>query len=475
MTGARRVVAVFLGALTLLALSICPAAGRGHDEESLQGLVTRWASEIGAPGMAARIVDSDGARSAAFVGVDGDGHDIDGSTPFVWGSVSKQFAAATARGLEREGVLDATSPVVEVVPQARRVLSDPAVTVDDLVHHTSGLPHDITVTDEWTRRGSATDAVTALDAPKGAGPRGEFRYSSLNYLLLQAVIEQAGGSSYADAVRRVVLDPAGSDAITDPQLFVDSVPRGHVPFFGSTRPVDVGVDSAGLGYGYLAGSIDDLGRYASWRLRERHDDEARYREVPTAQGSTYGDGLFHERIDGHDVWWHAGAVPGYYTYVSVIPSLDTAIVLAANRYGEIEADRLAAVGRNLTTSVTGGRTSELPESSASTVLGALAAIIATLVVGIGVHAVRIVSGRMPQRTRGVAVVRGVVAVGVGTAAAVAVLFGLSSSTGAGLSVAGRWAPDVALLVWVLLVAIAAAAVVDVLGQVVGCRRVRGAQ
>ncbi|MDQ1200795.1 hypothetical protein [Rhodococcus sp. SORGH_AS_0303] len=125
--------------------------------------------------------------------------------------------------------------------------------------------------------------------------------------------------------------------------------------------------------------------------------------------------------------------------------------------------------------MTGGRTSELPDSSASTVLGALAAIIATLVVGIGVHAVRIVSGRTPQRTRGVAVVRGVVAVGVGTAAAVAVLFGLSTSTGAGLSVAGRWAPDVALLVWVLLVAIAAAAVVDVLGQVVGCRRVRGAQ
>ncbi|MBM7415504.1 MULTISPECIES: serine hydrolase [Nocardiaceae] len=475
MTAARRVVAALVGALTLLALSICPAAGRAHDEESLQGLVTRWASEIGAPGMAARIVDSGGARSAALVGVDGDGHDIDGSTPFVWGSVSKQFAAATARGLECEGVLDATSPVVEVVPQARRVLSDPAVTVDDLVHHTSGLPQDITVTDEWTRRGSATDAVTALDAPKGAGPRGEFRYSSLNYLLLQAVIEQAGGSSYADAVRRLVLDPAGSDAITDPQLFVDSVPRGHVPFFGSSRPVDVGVDSAGLGYGYLAGSIDDLGRYASWRLREGHDGEARNREVPTGQGSTtYGDGLFHERIDGHDVWWHAGAVPGYYTYVSLIPSLDTAIVVAANRYGEIEADRLAAVGRNLTTSVTGGRTSELPESSASTVLGALAAIIAALVVGMGVHAVSIVSGRMSPRTRRVAVVRGVVALAVGTAAVIAVLFGMSASTGAGLAVAGRWAPDVTLLVWMLLGAIVVAAVVVVLGQVVGCRRVRGA-
>lgn len=460
-------------ALTLFAVSIFPATGRDLDQQSLQVLLRQWAAEIGAPGMAAQIVDSDGALSVAFAGVDGDGRPVDGSTPFVWGSVSKQFAAATARGLEREGILDTSSPVVEVLPQARRVVTDPAVTVDDLVHHTSGLPHDITVTDDWTRRGSAVDAVSALDAPEGTGDRGEFRYSSLNYLLLQAVIERTGGSSYTSAVRRVVLDPAGADAITDPQVFVETVAPGHVPFFGFSRPVDVGVDSAGLGYGYLAGSIDDLGRYASWQLRELQNGDAGSREVSTGQGSTYGDGLFHERIGDHEVWWHAGAVPGYYTYVAAVPSMDTAIVLTANRYGEVEAERIAAVGRNLTTSVTSGSATELPASEASTVLGVLAAIIAALVVGIGVRVVRIVSGRTPPLTARSAVMRGVTAVSVGAAAA-AVVFGLSEATGSDLSVAGRWAPDVALLVWTLLGAIAVAAVVAVLGQVVGFRSTYGA-
>lgn len=467
--------AAVLGALSLIVLSACPAAGRELDEDSLQVLVRQWASEIGAPGMAARIVDSNGVLSGASVGVDGDGRPVDGSTPFVWGSVSKQFAAATVRGLEREGTLDASSSVLEVLPQARRMLTDPTVTVDDLVHHTSGLPHDIAVTDDWTRRVSAADAVASLDAPTGTGARGEFRYSSLNYLLLQAVIEQVGGSSYANNVRRVVLDPAGADAITDPNVFVDTVPPGHVPFFATARSVDVGIDSAGMGYGYLAGSVDDLGRYASWRLRELQNGESRELEVPTGQGSTYGDGLFHEQIDGREVWWHAGAVPGYYTYVAAIPSLDTAIVLTANRYGEIEADRIAAVGRNLTTSVTGGSTTELPASEASTVLSALAAIIAALVVGIGVRAVRIVSGKTPPRTTRGAVVRGSIAVSAGMAAAVAVLLGLSASTGAKLSVAVRWAPDVAVLVWMLLGAIVVFALLDVVGQVVGCRHARGAR
>ena len=80
----------------------------------------------------------------ASMGVDGRGAPVTEKTPFAWGSVSKQFAAATAAGLERDGILDRSTPVVELVPAASAMLADPSVTVQDLILHTSGLPQTST-------------------------------------------------------------------------------------------------------------------------------------------------------------------------------------------------------------------------------------------------------------------------------------------------------------------------------------------
>lgn len=436
--------------------------------DRLQESVDGWASDIGAPGMTAHIVDADGVVAQASSGVDGNSAPIDAETPFVWGSVSKQFAAATVLGLEERGVVDGDESVVDVVPQATGMLPDPAVTVDDLVHHTSGLPHDITVTDDWTRRTSASEAVASMSPPQGMNGRGTFRYSSLNYLLLQAVVEQATGGSYADALREQVLVPSGAAAITDPDEFVRTVPPGHVPFFGSARSVDVGVDAAGLGYGYLAGSIDDLGRYASWRLGQLQDVSV----VDTGQGAEYGGGLFRESIAGQQVWWHSGAVPGYYTYVALVPGANVAMVLATNRYGEMEADRIAAVGRNLTTSILDGSASDLPGSSTPVVLGVLFGVI-TALAGFGMGMVlRFARGRQATRSLGGTVARIVGAVVVGGVVALGAYLGVPSLVGASMSTMWLWAPDVTIAFWLFLGTTVLVTAVVVTVETLGCRRLR---
>nr|WP_296779142.1 serine hydrolase domain-containing protein [Rhodococcus sp. (in: high G+C Gram-positive bacteria)] len=470
-TYARTALSALLAATVFLAVGTKPVAAEVRSEESLQAALDEWASEIGAPGMTAQIVDLGGAVDEASIGVDGRGEPVDSSTPFVWGSVSKQFTAATVVGLERDGVIDRNTPVVEVVPGARQMLPDAAVTIDDLVHHTSGLPHDITITDDWTRRESATAAVASMSRLDGASARGTFRYSSVNYMLLQAVVEQSTGESFAQALRREVLEPADAEAtITDPEEFTRLVPPGHVPFFGSSRAIDVGVDSAGLGYGYLAGSIEDLGRYASWRLASLQQGETLMPEASTGQGTDYGNGMFHEVIGGEDVWWHSGAVPGYYTYVALIPGQDKGVVLASDRYGEIEAERIAAVGRNLTTLAVDGSTTDLPASMAFTVLGVLLAVIAILIGLIGWVTSRLFSGAIKARSFAGAMVRIITTALLCALVVVGSIAAVPSIVGADLSALGLWAPDIALTFWILLAAVIAASVLVVTKEVVGYRR-----
>lgn len=471
-----RTTRMFVGVLSIIAtfgLLVTSAAAKVQSPGALQNAVDDWASEIGAPGMAVQIVDLDGVQEQASTGVDGHGDIVDSSTPFVWGSVSKQFAAATVVGLERQGVVDPQASVVDIVPQARPMLADPATTVDDLVHHTSGLPHDITVTDDWTRRGSATDAVASIAQPPGVKERGEFRYSSLNYLLLQAVIEQSTGETYAQALADEVLDPAGADStITDPDEYTRDIAPGAVPFFGSAKPIDVGVDSAGLGYGYLAGSIDELGKYASWRLGQLRDGEDAVPEEDTGQGTEYGDGLFHENISGRDVWWHSGAVPGYYTYVALVPGENKAMVLASNRYGEIEADRIAAVGRNLTTLVLDGSTTDLPASPAFVVLAGMLGLVVVLVGLIVWVTVRLFTGRTKEKTLTGAAIRSLVVAIVGGVLLVGAYIGVPSLVGASLSVMWLWAPDVTLSFWILLASVFLATALVVANEIVGYSRFR---
>lgn len=421
--------------------------------------------------MTARIVDTDGVLDEASTGQDGNGTPIDGATPFVWGSVSKQLAAATVLGLERQGLVDDDAPVVEVVPQARNLVSDPAVTVGDLIHHTSGLPHDIAVTDDWTRRESATDAVASIPGVESVSARGTFRYSSLNYLLLQAVVEQVTDGSFADALDREVLQQAGASAtIADPDEFVRVVPPGHVPFFGSAKSIDVGVDSAGLGYGYLAGSIEDLGRYASWRLGQLQEIEVADSEVDTGRGTAYGNGLFHETIGGQEVWWHSGAVPGYYTYVALAPESNKAMVLATNRYGELDADRVAALGRNFATLTLDGSTSKLPGSTAAAVLGVLLGIVTLVVASIVWTTIRLVKGRVKERSLAGAVVRIVATVALGGLVLVGAYLGVPALVGPSLPVMAVWAPDVTLMFWILLGVVFVAAALLVANLAVGYRK-----
>ena len=127
-------------------------------------------------------------------------------TPYLLGSLSKQFTAAAAYKLDSQGALRLTDSLgrwFPDVPDDKR-----GITVDQLIHHTSGLP--------YLGRGDLYASISVdsmvretfsypLDFPPGA----KHQYSSPGYSLLARIVERASGRTFNDYVRKELFDPAG--------------------------------------------------------------------------------------------------------------------------------------------------------------------------------------------------------------------------------------------------------------------------
>lgn len=127
---------------------------------------------------------------------------------FSLGSITKQFTAAAILALEARGrlsVRDSLGAWFDDVPPDKR-----GITLHMLLTHTSGLRSDFAPTD-FDPAGRDRDAYVrrALDSellfPPGAG----YAYANAGYSLLAAIVEKATGEPYEEALRELVLDPAG--------------------------------------------------------------------------------------------------------------------------------------------------------------------------------------------------------------------------------------------------------------------------
>lgn len=128
------------------------------------------------------------------------------TTPYLLGSLSKQFTATAIYKLESQGKLrlaDSLGQWFANAPTDKR-----GITIDQLVHHTSGLP--------YLGKGDLYDSVSVdsmvretfgypLDFPPGT----RYSYSSPGYDLLAVLVARASGRSFNQYVRRELFDPAG--------------------------------------------------------------------------------------------------------------------------------------------------------------------------------------------------------------------------------------------------------------------------
>jgi CubicO group peptidase (beta-lactamase class C family) len=153
-----------------------------------------------------------------------DGHEIvrvegDLDEPFQAGSVSKPVAALTVIRLADSGTIALDWDVNDQLSTWRLPDGD-GVTPRHLLTHTAGL--GMPFCPGYPEGEPVPSLVDVLGAVGIEGTHGEFRYSGGGYALLQLLVEDVTGSSFADAAREVVLEPLGMTRSTFAQ------DRGHV-------------------------------------------------------------------------------------------------------------------------------------------------------------------------------------------------------------------------------------------------------
>jgi len=133
---------------------------------------------------------------------------------FLIGSVSKQFTAMLVMQQVENGTLALDKTINDYLPYFSKEKGE-ALTIHRLLSHTSGLPHY-----EGLRRLNIPldkfreDAITVKSYAQLIAkmdlinePGTQFYYSSMNYVLLGAILEQVSGQSFSQLIQEKIAQP----------------------------------------------------------------------------------------------------------------------------------------------------------------------------------------------------------------------------------------------------------------------------
>ncbi|MEU7799770.1 serine hydrolase domain-containing protein [Micromonospora arborensis] len=458
--------------LVVLAMTAAPVAASPASVDELtatEHYLRAYLKQTRAPGLAYAVIRGDEILQRGAWGVDGDGRPMTTQTPFMLGSTSKSFTALAVAQLVESGRVHLDAAASTYLPWLRLGAADTArtVTVRHLLTHTSGLPQvwSTDLTDRYDNRpGALTESVRDLSTLRPTAPVGQtYEYSDANYMILGALVESVTGETFGGYLRRHVLDPLRMtrSAATADEARAVGIPAGHRYYLGRPQRFAAPFDTAGVPYGFLAASLDDLSHYAVAQLGGGRFGDTRILSaegtaqmhsgtVDTGHG-TYGFGWKNSTLDGVGtrIVWHAGATPDSFTHIVLDPDANLAVIIMTNIYGLPMDAPLSAGAFNVTRILHGGTPATATADPIHIwALGGLLAIAAALLIMLGWSVTGILRIRRhgpttPARSRTRTIITTACWIG-GCAAVAATATWLVPSfwKGAGLAKLQLWAPDV---------------------------------
>jgi len=264
--------------------------------------------------------------------------------------------------------------VQELVERRRLRLSDPAarhlpelrgaaigaVTVDQLLHMTSGLPAIIDSSSfvgvqlDRRRRSDREFLEQVSGYEPGFAPGSAFRYSNVGYTLLSIIIARVSGRPWDEQLRRVIFEPHGMEdsGVLDADARPAGIARGYLPvrsggLAGSPAllPLPRWNYSMIRGAGAVYSSARDLYRWDRALRALASSNPGLYRRyMKPGPHRFYASGWTVKRAELADgrrvtVCRHDGEDPGYFAYFARLPELDATIILLSNSdYGAGNTD-----------------------------------------------------------------------------------------------------------------------------------------
>ena len=267
------------------------------------------------------------------------------NTPFISGSVAKQFTAAAIALLVEQGRLSLDDDVRKYVPE----LPDygKRITVDHLVHHTSGLR------DFWALVQVAgmryDDGYTSGDVIRLAArqkqlnfaPGTAYDYSNTGYIALGLIVQRVTGKSLREFAAEQIFGPLGmtsSHYHDDHTMIVPGRASAYSPVPEGGWRINVWNNDI-VGQGGVMTTITDMQKwdenFYTGKVGGQGFLKRQLQQGKLADGTTlsYAFGLTVGEYRGLPLVEHGGSSGGYRTIITRFPSAHTSVVALCNESG----------------------------------------------------------------------------------------------------------------------------------------------
>lgn len=259
------------------------------------------------------------------------------TTKFRIGSMTKQFTAAAVLLLEERGKLKVDDPVKRYYPDAPAAWDK--ITLYHLLTHTSGIPNHTTFPEFEslsTSRITPDQLVkTFRDRPLEFVPGSEMRYSNSGYVLLGAIIEKVGGTSYEKFVNENVFMPLGMNdsGYDSTQAIILHRAAGYGP--GPNGPVNARYVDMTVPYaaGALYSTTEDLLRWERSLFGGKVLSKPSLKKMTTPGKGDYAFGLEVNRQSGRSVIQHGGSINGFTSRLAYFPDDQVTVIALSNLRG----------------------------------------------------------------------------------------------------------------------------------------------
>lgn len=290
------------------------------------------------PGIALAVVDDSGVRYRREAGLANLDYDvpITAETRFYAAELSRQITGAAAAVLMRDGDLDASNRVADILGDWPEWAED--VTVGHLIRQSAGLPDyfelieiaDISIADPRSLR---EYLVTVFRAETLTGrPGASVRESSSNYMALAAVVEEIAGERLDSFAERELFAPMGMDRThvqVDRRRVVPQRAIGYEPSGDGWAHAYLNTWQ-GYGDGGVYTTVSDWIRWDRLRRDDPLDIESVIRSLSDRDGR-YAFGLRHGEWHSYSWVGHGARFMGFRHDYRYFPEVGVSIIVLSNR------------------------------------------------------------------------------------------------------------------------------------------------
>lgn len=291
---------------------------------------------------------------------------IDSHANFRLASCTKQFTAMAIMLLVHDGKLHYGEHLTDVFPEFPHY--GKAITMRNLLNHTSGLPDYESLMEEtpegpsqWTESQQIHDAdvlhllETQTHGKFASGTR--WSYSNSGYVVLGLIVGKVSGEPFEDFLHDRIFAPLGMNHTLAYARGKNEIPDrtyGYSKEGNKFVETDQSATSATLGDGGVYSNIEDLNKWddalRNHTLLTASEVQPAFVPVKLADGSlpnwssdpgdenpqagkpvSYGFGWFLDDYRGHRRMWHYGETTGFRTIIDRFEENSFTVIILCNR------------------------------------------------------------------------------------------------------------------------------------------------